>query len=216
MLNDSDSRLPRRNFLTRAAAGLAALTGGFPAVAEAAGVNARGKDSEHDAWMKAVKGEHRQLFHGIEINERAMLMAANYLDAYRDAYGAKSGEAGAAIGVHGPALAIGFNDSAWEKYGFGKSMNVVDSATGEPSARNIYARGGPLSVETLQGRGVVFIMCNTGLRLMSQSLAKARNEEAGAVYADLSASRIPGTILVPAMVVAINRAQEAGFSYLRT
>jgi hypothetical protein len=51
--------------------------------------------------------------------------------------------------------------------------------------------------------------------LTSQALAKARGETAEAVYEDLKASRVPGTILVPAMVVAINRAEEAGFSYIR-
>jgi intracellular sulfur oxidation DsrE/DsrF family protein len=64
-------------------------------------------------------------------------------------------------------------------------------------------------------RGVVFLMCNNALRLTSQALAKARGEAAEAVYEDLKASRLPGTVLVPAMVVAINRAEEAGFSYVR-
>jgi hypothetical protein len=35
------------------------------------------------------------------------------------------------------------------------------------------------------------------------------------MYSELSGGRLPGVILVPAMVVAINRAQERGFTYIR-
>ena len=203
----------RRGFLARAAAAVGAMTVGFPSVSLAASSN--DDDSRHDGWMKPLKGKHKQFFHAVELNERAMLMSSNFLDAYHDDFGAKAGEANAVIGVHGPALAIGFNDAAWAKYGFGKNSNVIDPATKEQSLRNIFRTGGQLSVDTLQGRGVVFLMCNTALRLMSRSIASARGETQEAVYADLDASRLPNTILVPAMVVAINRAQEAGFTYLR-
>jgi hypothetical protein len=58
-------------------------------------------------------------------------------------------------------------------------------------------------------------MCNTALRLRSRALAAERGETYEAVYEDLKASLLPGMVLVPALVVALNRAQEAGFSYLR-
>jgi len=215
-MSSIDNQVPRRRFLGRAAAAAAALTAGLPHLALAAESTDSANASEHDAWMKTVKGKHRQLFHAVELNERALLMASNYLDAYRDAYAAKDGEAGAAIGVHGPALALGFNDAAWAKYGFAKNANVMDPATREPATKNIFGTGGPLSIDTLQKRGIVLIMCNTALRLSSKAIARARGETPETVYTDLNASRLAGTILVPAMVVAINRAQEAGFTYLRT
>jgi len=91
----------------------------------------------------------------------------------------------------------------------------VDPATKEPAVKNIFAAGGRLSVAESQKRGVVFLMCNTALRLRSRALATERGETYEAVYEDLKASRLPGMVLVPALVVALNRAQEAGFSYLR-
>ncbi|HEX6575120.1 MAG TPA: hypothetical protein VF042_09115 [Gemmatimonadaceae bacterium] len=215
MLFSDDSELPRRRFVTRAAAAFAALSAGFASTAHAVEPALDGDDSEHDAWMTGIKAKHRQFFHGLDLGERPMLMAGNFLDAYRDAYGAKPDEARAVIGVHGSALAIAFNDAAWTKYGFGKNANLIDPATKEPAVRNLYATGGPLSVDTLQKRGVVFLACNTALRLLSTSVAKARNESYESVYEDLKSSRLPGIILVPAMVVAVNRSQEAGFTYLR-
>ena len=119
------------------------------------------------------------------------------------------------IGVHGPALNVGFTDAAWAKYGFGKSGNVTDPTTKEPAIRNIFATGGELAVDTLQKRGVLFLMCNTALRLRSRAIAKERGETYESVYKDLEASRLPGTILVPALVVALNRAQEKGVTYVR-
>ena len=205
---------PRRHFLGRAAAALAALTTGIPAFAGASPV-LETPDDDNDAWMKPLKGKHRQFFHATAAQETPMLMASNYLDAYRDAFKAKEGEVNAVVGIHGGALAIGFNDAAWAKYAMGKTGSITDPATREPAVRNIFATGTPLSVDTLQKRGVVFLMCNTALRLRSRAIAAERGETYDAVYGDLSSSRLPGVILVPALVVAINRAQEAGFTYVR-
>jgi intracellular sulfur oxidation DsrE/DsrF family protein len=144
-----------------------------------------------------------------------MLMASNFLDTYAEAYGAKAGEANAVIGMHGPALSIGFNDAAWAKYELGKASSVTDPSTKAHAARNVFATGGPLAVDTLQKKGVVFLLCNNALRMRSRGIAAERGETFETVYEDLKASRLPGVLLVPAMVVAINRAQEAGFTYVR-
>jgi intracellular sulfur oxidation DsrE/DsrF family protein len=215
-MNDmTDSIHPRRRFVGRAAAALAALAG-FPGIAKAETLSTGlADDSAHDAWMRQLKGKHRQFFHAVDLNDRAMLMASNYLDSYEHDFAAKPGEVNAVIGVHGPALGIGFTDAAWAKYGFGKSGNVTDPATKEAAVRNLFATGGELAVDTLQKRGVVFLMCNTALPIRSRALAKERGETYEVVYKDLAESRLPGTILVPAMVVAINRAEEKGITYLR-
>ena len=205
---------PRRHFLARATAALAALTTGIPAIADAAPGHSLDEDP-NDAWMKPLTGKHRQFLHAMVAEETPMRMANNFLDAYRDAFKAKDGEVNAVIGVHGTALAIGFNDAAWAKYAMGKGVSVTDPTTKAPAVRNIFATGSPLSVDTLQKRGIVFLMCNTGLRARSRQLAAERGETYEAVYGDLSASRLPGVILVPALIVAMNRAQEAGFTYVR-
>jgi intracellular sulfur oxidation DsrE/DsrF family protein len=215
-MTDNASVHPRRRFLGSAAAVLASFGLGFPKSAHGDELlSEAAADVVHDEWMKPLKGKHRQIFHATAANDIAMLMANNFLDAYSEAFQAKAGEANAVVGVHSGALSIGFNDAAWTKYGIGKTSSVIDPATKEPALRNIFATGGPLSVEASQKRGVVFIMCNTALRMRSRGLAAERGEKYETVYEDLKASRLPGTILVPALVVAINRAQEAGFTYVR-
>lgn len=214
-MSDQGFIQPRRRFLGRAAAAIAGIATGFPSVVHAAGLPADGDTVAHDAWMTALKGKHRQFFHALGAQDTAMLMAANYLDAYSESFGAKAGEANAVIGMHGPALSIGFNDAAWSKYELGKGSSVTDPSTKAPAVRNIFATGGPLAVDTLQKKGVVFLLCDKALGIRARGLATARGEAFETVYQDLKSSRLPGVIIVPAMVVAINRAQEAGFTYLR-
>lgn len=209
----SDSTHPRRHFIARAAAAVAAIAG-IPSLARAGSVSSN-DDSKHDEWMKQLKGKHRELFHTIDLNDRAMLMASNFLGVYESDFDAKPGEVNAVIGIHGAALALGFTDAAWAKYGFGKAANINDPTTKEIAVRNIFARGGELTVDSLQKRGVLFIMCNHGLILRSRALATERSETYDTVYNDLAASRLPGVTLVPAMVIAINRAQEKGITYVR-
>jgi len=207
---------PRRRFLGSVGAALASIGLGLPSVAGGAEVLAGASDpSTHDAWMKPLKGKHRQIFHTTVAGDVAMLMANNFLDAYSEEFGAKPGEANAIVGIHGGALSMGFNNAAWAKYSLGKGGGITDPATKEPAAKNIFASGGRLGIEESQKRGIVFLMCNTALRMRSRAIATERNETYETVYEDLKASRLPGMILVPALVVAINRAQEAGFTYAR-
>lgn len=207
---------PRRHFLGSFGAALAAVGLGLPSLAGGeellAGTSAA---SSHDDWMKPLKGKHRQIFHATVAGDAAMLMANNFLDAYTEEFGAKPGEANAVIGIHSGALSLGFNDAAWAKYSLGKGTGVTDPATKEPAAKNIFASGGRLGIEESQKRGIVFLMCNTQLRMRSRAFAAERRVAYETVYGDLKAARLSGMILVPALVVAINRAQEAGFTYAR-
>jgi len=215
MKSFTDSTEPRRHFIARAAAALAAITG-IPSLARGETLSPNvTDDSKHDQWIHQLKGKHRELFHTIDFNDRAMLMASNFLSVYESDFGAKPGEANAVIGIHGPALTLGFTDAAWSKYALGKAINVTDPTTKEFATRNIYARGAELTVDSLQKRGVLFIMCNHGLTLRSRAIATERGEPFETVYNDLAASRLPGIVLVPAMVIAINRAQEKGITYVR-
>ena len=213
-MKDDSASYPRRHFVGRTSAALAALFAGVP-LAAGATISTPASPAEHDAWMKSMTGKHRQFFHAWTANDAAMLMANNYLDSYVNEFGAKPTELSAAIGVHGPALALGFTDATWAKYALGKVVNVTDPTTKEPAVRNIFASGGSLSVDATQKRGVAFLLCNNALRRLSRTLATEGGPTAETIYEDLKASRLPGTIVVPALVIAINRAQEAGFTYVR-
>lgn len=203
----------RRKFLAQLG-GIAALAGiSTPSAAQQAAALA---NPAHDAWMRRARGRHRQFFHSTApADGAAMLMAVNFLDVYASAYGEDAGHVSAVIGVHGTALPIGFVDSAWNKYELGQRIGVNDPDTSQPARRNVFSVGGPISIDTAIRRGVVLLVCNVALTRLSSSIARARSLPEADVYNDLKASIIPGAVLVPALVVAMNRAQEKGFTYVR-
>jgi len=215
-MNESDSKpSARRRFLAQLSGGIATFAGlSAPAAAQQAASAIA--DPDHDAWMQRAQGEHRQLFHATASAEgAAMLMAVNFLDVYGSAYGASPGSVSAVIGVHGSALPIGLNDAAWDRYELGKRINVNDPDTKEPARRNVFAVGGPISIDTAIRRGVVLLVCNVALTLTARSIATARSLAPADVYNDLKESLISGAVLVPGLVVSMNRAQEKGFTYVR-
>lgn len=215
-MNKPDCGYPtaRRRFLTQLT-GLAALAG-FVRPAGAIAPSDDFGSPDHDAWMRRARGRHRQIFHAVTPGDgAAMLMATNFLNVYSSEYGESPRNLSAVIGVHGMALPIGLGDAAWDKYELGKRINVNDPDTNEPARRNVFAVGGPYSIDTVMGRGVVLLVCNVALTLTSTALAKARSVPQAQVYDDLRASILPGAVLVPGLVVAINRAQEKGFTYVR-
>ena len=144
-----------------------------------------------------------------------MLMATNFLDVYQSAYGASPAHISAVIGVHGSALPIGLVDAAWNKYELGKRISVNDPDTREPARRNVFAVGGPISIDTAMRRGVILLVCNVALTRTAGSIASALSLQESDVYNELRASVIPGAVVVPALVIAMNRAQEKGFTYVR-
>lgn len=215
MTGQSSNPGARRRFLAQLSGGLAAMAGmATPAAAQQ--VSAALTEPDHDAWMQRARGEHRALFHAAAPGDgAAMLMATNFLDVYGSAYGAPRDHVSAVVGVHGAALPIALSDGAWDRYELGKRINVSDPATNEPAKRNVFAVGGPYSIDTAIARGILLLVCNVALTLTAGSIARARSLVAAEVYDDLKSSLVPGAILVPGLVVAISRAQEKGFTYIR-
>jgi intracellular sulfur oxidation DsrE/DsrF family protein len=229
MIERSSEGAPRRRFLTQLGAAVAAVTG-VAVIARAQGTGHAHDSTQrqqhttpHDAWMEGLKGHHRQVFHAVAAQVTppqsatavAMLMAKNYLDSYTGPYGMRPEHVNAVIGVHGGALGFVLNDAAYAKYGLGQKFAITDPATQQPSARNIFATGGEYSVAELQSRGVLFLVCETALRLSGAAWAASVSQTPEATLAELKANLLPGVVGVPAMVVALNRAQEAGFTYVR-
>ncbi|HUR92222.1 MAG TPA: hypothetical protein VMY38_06055 [Gemmatimonadaceae bacterium] len=203
----------RRRFLAQLS-GAAAAFAGF-ALPDRAGA-ATGPGPDHDAWMQRARGRHRQFFHSTGHGDgAAMLMATNFLDVYGAAYATAPTHVSAVIGVHGTALPIGLSNAAWDKYELGKVINVNDPDTKVAARRNVFAVGGPISIDTAMRRGIVLLVCNIALTRLSNSLAGSLSLPQADVYNDLRSSVIPGAIVVPGLVVAINRAQERGFTYVR-
>ena len=235
---NASSSTHRRGFLGRmfgAAAAASVSIGRSDSVfAQAAGA---------DDWIKEVKGTHRCLFDFPQHkNGFPQLHILNYLNTYSTAYKVPAGQAGAVGTFYGigatASIPLGFNDAMWAKYQLGDYTGLKD-ASGKPYTRNVFnkptkedmhllmqALGTPpipafadfmpgLGIESLQKMGTKFILCNNALEAWCLELEARGKGKMADILADLKANRLPGVTIVPAMVIAIEKAQSAGIKYNR-
>jgi intracellular sulfur oxidation DsrE/DsrF family protein len=227
----------RRQFLGRmvgAAAAAGMSVGGTRVSAQAAAT---------DDWIKEVKGEHRCLFDFPRHNNgMPLLHILNYINTYATAYKMAPGQVGAVGTLYSAgnqsSIPLGFNDAIWAKYEIGSYLGLKD-ADGKPYTRNVFNRPTEkdlhlllkaidvpnipalagampaLGIESLQKMGAKFIMCANALGLWCMELDARGKGKAPDIEKELRASLLPGITIVPAMVIAIDKAQEAGIKYNR-
>jgi hypothetical protein len=221
----------RRAFLGRSALAAAALAA--PAALRAA-VTApvAAPAPSRDAWLDRLRGRHRMVFDMPRPTAGVpMYHVRNYLDSYRAAYGLSHPDVDAVVGLYAMTVPLALTDAAWQKYGLGAATGVVDAETGKPAERNVFWKprpgaetlpigGGPLpipndtAVTELQQRGALYIVCNNALNFWAGALAGPAGAKPAAVREELDAHLVPGVVVVPAMVIAFERAQARGVSYM--
>jgi intracellular sulfur oxidation DsrE/DsrF family protein len=223
MSPDSASRAERRGFLGRLSASVLAL-GALPASLRAAESAPRALDAlaVDEAWMDGLKGKYKQFFDCKAHQDGAVIgPVRNFLNAYRDAYGASDAEVSVVVGFHGGAAPMAFTDAAWQRFHFGQSIGLNDPATKMPALRNPAINAGALPADALipalQKRGAIFLLCNNSLSRIVRGLAADGYGTEASVRAELvGPSLLPGVIVVPSMVVAANRLQMRGVTYVGT
>jgi len=169
---------------------------------------------------------HRQMITAITYGQAESVphYLANSLRAYADPNGFAAGPSGlhCAAVLYGPAIAMVLDDAAWVKYPIG-TLTFKDRT--KPIAANSpdIPRKNPLlddATELVAQHDVAFFVCNNAFSGIAASIAKIvdggepSRERVVAIHDDLATHLIPGSMLVPAGVAAINAVQEAHFTYL--
>jgi len=235
---NATSLLHRRNFMGRmiGAAAAAGLSVAGTRVAAA-------QESGADDWIKEVKGTHRCLFDFPQHkNGFPLLHILNYVNTYSQAYKTAAGQVGAvgtfyAVGSQS-SIPLAFNDSIWAKYELGAYTGLKD-ASGNVYTRNVFNQPTPkdlhllmqavdlpmipalagampaLGIESLQKMGTKFILCANALGIWCLELEARGKGRAADLEKELRANVLPGVTIVPAMVIAIEKAQAAGIRYNR-
>lgn len=214
--------LRRRGFLGRLAAGAAALAAtALPSTARAERALAlRADDPDH--WLDALTGKHRQIYDvtSLEKASQGAAFARNFLNANNTGYGLADADVNAVVSFRHEAFAMGLADAMWEKYKLGELLKYNDPRTSAPAIRNTSAgsaddtRNGSASLAALHARGVVFTVCGMAMAAFAGQAARRAGAETDATLADFRANLVPGAIEVVAGVIAVNRAQERGLSYV--
>ena len=209
-----------------------------------AGVRAAAaQESGPDDWINEVKGTHRCLFDFPQHkNGMPLLHILNYINTYNTAYKIGAGQVGA-VGTfysvgNQASIPLAFNDAIWAKYELGAYLGLKDAA-GTPYTRNVFnqptqkdlhllmnaiqspmipslADAMPaLGIASLQKMGTKFVLCANALGIWCLELEARGKGKAADIDKELRANLLPNVTIVPAMVIAIDRAQEAGIKYNR-
>jgi hypothetical protein len=227
----------RRAFLGQLA-GAAAAAASFSIAGSAAAAGSRADD-----WIGEVKGTHRCLFDFPQHKYgMPLLHILNYLNTYTAAYKTGPGEVGAVGTLYSvgrqSSIPLAFNDAIWAKYRLG-AYTGLKGADGQPYTRNVFNRPTAgdlhllmqaiespnipsladavpaLGIENLQKLGAKFILCANALGIWCLELEARGEGKAQDIERELRANVLPGVTVVPAMVIAIEKAQEAGIRYNR-
>lgn len=215
----------RRSFLTKLGAG--ATVAGLGRVEFASAQSSSGfRPAMHaqDEWMDKLPGKHRMVFDTVLPPHfgAALAYAGNFLNADKE-YGLTDKDHAVIIIARHFATTFAYNDAMWAKYGklFPPFAALDDPKTKTRAAINVYAASGyaPLdlpnlgtTITELTPRGVQFAVCKVATQFFAAQLAMATNSTPDAVYKELAANLIPNSHIVAAGIVAVNRAQEHGFT----
>ena len=224
----SSSKKSRRKFIGSVLGATAALP--LAKISAAATVEM----GTQDEWLTRINGRHKCLFDFPQHKKGAGLVhILNYIATYQNAYGVDIGDI-STVGTFysiGPnsSIPMAFTDDMWAKYRLGEYLNLDDPKTKKPAVRNLFyetldgdelPRVGPIgpfpgaSISVLQeNMGTIFLLCNNALGALSMDLDRLGFGSTADIQADLMAHIHHGIDLVPAIVIAIEKAQAAGISY---
>jgi intracellular sulfur oxidation DsrE/DsrF family protein len=229
--NSSRSPVARRSFLSRISAGMtifgATLVAGESAAEAQSAGNSAWQPSRHaqDDWLDQVPGRHRFVFDTITPAGfgAALLYANNFFLANQSGYGLGNNDIAVVIVARHNSTQFAYTDAIWAKYGtlIGRGADFDDPKTKQRPIINVYNAAGygqllpslGTTLDALVKRGVHFAVCQMATRRLAGIIAEPTGSTADAVYNELVANLIPNSHMVPAGIVAVNRAQERGYAF---
>jgi intracellular sulfur oxidation DsrE/DsrF family protein len=227
-MTEKFSQVPRRSFLSRIGIGAAALGAGVAASMPAAAAQTNGFQARRhtvDAWMDAPQASHRIVIDSSSPDSggSALLFAANTLIANKTGYNLDPSDIAIIVVFRHDSTAFGYSDAIWEKYGeiISDLTDFTDPKTDTAPATNLYNTNGyeslpnsGITIDILAQQGVQFAICNMATQYLAEAIAEKTKGDPGVVYRELIANRIPNSHLAAAGVLAVNRAQEYGYTLL--
>jgi intracellular sulfur oxidation DsrE/DsrF family protein len=221
----------RRSFLGRLSVGITAFAAVVTGRETAQGQSvafAKWQPDRHekDDWLDKASSKHRLVFDTTtsEGLGEAIAFASNFIRVNRTDYGLQNDDLAVVIVVRHRSTGFGYNDAIWAKYGVplaawaqftdpktktAPKINVYNSADYDAQLPN---RG--MTLDSLLKQGVQLAVCQVATRGIAGSIAAATGGNTDAIYNELVASIASGARMVPAGIVAVNRAQERGYSFV--
>ena len=222
------SLMARRLFLAGLGAGagvVGASVVSSPASAAEGAADAPWRPARHtqDDWYDKVPGVHRYLFDSSsgEGMGWALQFASNYYAANQNAYGLKDSDLAVIIVARhkSTSFALQRRDLGEVRQDHLRAIRVHGSENQGASQDQCVRPGGRRRSRQakwmqLIKKGVQFAVCSMSTRGISTRIAKANGLEVDAVFKEITSNLIGNAHMVPAGILAVNRAQEHGYSFV--
>ena len=230
---ESASILRRRSFLARFGAGRerlwrrVRLRARRPrARSQRAAAGSRWQPTRHaeDDWFEQVSAKHRIFFDTTTADGfgQAILFANNTFTANRTGYGLTDADVAIVICARHHSTPFAYTDALWAKYGsaLAERAHFNDPRTKEPPKVNVFQTAGydtslpnnGLLLDAVIKRGVRLAVCGLATRAAASLIAQKTGGKVDDIFKELTDHMVPNAHLVPAGIVAVNRAQERGYS----
>jgi intracellular sulfur oxidation DsrE/DsrF family protein len=211
--------------------GAAFGAGGSTALAQSASAGRAGwQPARHaeDDWFDQVPGTHRFFFDTVTAEGfgDAIFFTNNYFNANKNGYGLEDRSLAVVICARHHSTAFAYTDAMWAKYGtpLAERARFNDPKTGKPPVVNVYQASGygtslPNSGVTLDAvlrRGVHLAVCQLATRACAATIARHTGGKPDEIYQELVSNLAANAHIVPAGIVAVNRAQERGYAFAYT
>lgn len=179
-----------------------------------------------DAWYDQVPGRHRTIIDCAMPGTAAggIFSANNIYEANKAGYQLADKDVAIVLCLRHFATPFAYTDAIWARYGeaFSTLLRFTDPKTKQAPTVNVlntegYGPGLPnmgITLAQLTARGAQFAVCNMATQEIAGAVAGQMKLDRDAVYKEFVANLIPGSHLAAAGVVAVNRAQEYGYTLL--
>lgn len=152
----------------------------------------------------------------------AITFASNFFVASKAGYGLDDADSAVVICLRHFATPFAYSDAMWAKYGavIGERIKFVDPRTNVAPVINVYQTLGYGTLLTnrettfaaMVQRGTHFAVCDMATRAFAGLVAGKMQLKVADVYEELKASALPNSHFIAAGIVAVNRAQERGYT----
>ena len=234
-MSGSETRpaLARRSFLARFGSGAAAFSAAFAGGSATARAQSTAETSTawhptrhtEDDWFEAVTAKHRVFFDTTTAGGfgQAIVFGNNTFIANRTGYGLTDADVALVICARHESTPFAYTEAMWAKYGaaLAERAKFSDPKTNQPPTVNVFLTAGygeslrnrGVLLDAVIKRGVRLAVCAMATRAAASLIAQKTGGKVDEVFKELSDNLVPNAHLVPAGIVAVNRAQERGYSF---
>ena len=165
-----------------------------------------------DDWFDQIPGRHRLFFDTLTDGglREARGFVNNYFDGSKSGYGLEATDLAVIVCLRHSATPFAFTDPFWAKYGpvIAESLKLADpKLTANPHRAQL---------ENLIKRGVHYAVCDMASHRYAGMIARKVDGNAETIYKEMTANAIGNAHFVAAGIIAVNRAQERGYSIAYT